>query len=95
MTCKLPSFFFHGICHFFRLLSFLFPGCFVEIRVLFEEFLLVLIQVFSCLVCDIGAITEYTVVSGQSNDSLMSVIGEIRMLFHKAIDQRHHIVIAY
>ena len=66
---------------FFALLSFPFPGCFVEIRFLFEEFLLVLIQVFSCLVCDIGAITEYTVVSGQSNDSLMSVIGEIRMLF--------------
>ena len=90
---KSPALFFHGICNLLGTC----PLCLqVKIRVRIQPCQLIIIQVIRPgLVADIRTIAQNTVISGQCHNSFMSVICKIRMRFHKAVDQRHNIIVAH
>ena len=90
MTCKFPSFCFHGICYSSCFLHFLIK---VKIRMFFQEFLLVILKVLACLIRTICTISQHTVISGHRQNSFSSMVREIWMFFYKSIDQRNHIIV--
>ena len=90
MTCKFPSFCFHGICYSSCFLHFLIK---VKIRMFFQEFLLVILKVLVCLIRTICTISQHTVISGHRQNSFSSMVREIWMFFYKSIDQRNHIIV--
>ena len=90
MACKFPAFCLHSLSYLFCIFHFL---LIVKIRMIFQEFFLIILQFFSGLICNIRTISQNTVITCHCKDSLSSMIGKIRMFFYKSIDQRNHIII--
>ena len=93
MACKFPAFCFHGIGNLLRPFPFLFQA---EIRMCIEPLYFIFVQIcragFITLIC---TVSQDSVISGECHDSLGTTVGKIRMLLHKTVDQRNHIVITY
>ena len=60
----------------------------------FQPFYLIIAEIFPGFICAVSAVTEDSIVSGQGNGSLGSVVGCIRMLLQELIQQRHAVVSA-
>ena len=90
---KFPSFRPHGVSHRFCFGDFFFK---IEIRVFLQELCLPSGQAgrLPRLIYLIRPVAQHAFISGQGNDSLVPVVGEIRMAFHKCIDQRDDVIIA-
>ena len=92
MARKFPSLCFHGICYLRCILNIL---VIIKIRIVIQEFLLVILKIFFGLVGYIRSVSQYPVITGHRKDSLAAMIGKIRMFFDKRIQQRNKIIISY
>ena len=93
MACKQPSIGFHGLCHLLGLFPFFFQ---TEIRMCVQPLHLVGVQIIRpCLVADVCSVSKDSIIPRESYDALCSPVGKIRMLLHKPVNQRHHVIVAY
>ena len=93
MAGKSPALRLHGICDLFRFC----PLCIqIKIRMRVKPRLFIIIQIiWSCLIADICAVTQDSIVACKRYNSLMSMICKIRMFLHKPVDQRYNIIVTY
>ena len=94
MGCEFPSLCLHGICHCGCLCHFFIE---IKVRILIEEDSLKLCQAVFLpgLIYFIRPVTKHAFISGQCQDPFVSVVGEVRMLLDKGIDDRHDIVVPH
>ena len=76
MACKFPAFLFEGIGNDS---SFLDLCLTVEIRMLFQPFCLIFLEMFFCLIIGVGTITEDSVVTGESDKTSGTFVSAVGM----------------
>ena len=89
MTGELPSVCFDSICYFFCFFTFF---IIIKIRIGIQPCLLICRQILSCLISNIGTISQNTIVSCQCDRSPCSMVCTVRMFFQKLIQQRNTVV---
>ena len=92
MACKFPAAFLKGFRYLFCIFHFFIE---IEIRIIFQKFFLIILKVFSCFIRAVRPVSKHTVIAGHRKDSFSSSVGEIRVLFHKTVQKRNHIIISH
>ena len=91
MTCEFPAIILDRICHLLCLSTLVIP---VKVRMCIQPCLLISGQILMSLISDIRTITQDSIITGQCDHTLRTVIRCIRMLCNKLIQKRNTVISA-